>query len=124
MSSVASLYGDTDMARIMYGQNARHVPAWMYVQNQGGGTVGLVGSSRTPQDAHPLRYGSGRVHQLIVGEIIVRPHLVIATDTYQGCGVSQLYMNSELDFDAALARGEVVLGSSETLRRVRQQWEG
>jgi hypothetical protein len=68
----------------LYGPDARHVPAWMYVQDQGGGTVALVGASRTPDEAHPLRYGSQRTHQLIVGEVIVRPHYVIASDALIG----------------------------------------
>ena len=78
-----------DYVQIMFGQNARHVPAWMYVQDMGGGTVAFVGASRT--DAHnPLRYGSERAHQFIAGEMIVRPHIVVATDALQGSGLAAL----------------------------------
>jgi len=121
---VGDLYGGTDMARVMYGQNARHVPAWMYVQRHSAETVGLVGASRDPQGAvHPLLYGSDRQHALIVGEIIVRPHLVITTDALRGAGAGSLYLGNH-DFGAMLADGELAVGSEEALRRARAQWEG
>lgn len=121
----AGLYGDSaGMARVMYGQDARHVPAWMYVQDQGPGVVGFVGASRVPEGTpHPLLYGSARTHALVVGEIIVRPHLVIATDALNGTGVASLYLG-EHDFPRMIADGEVVIGSDAALKRIRIQWEG
>lgn len=133
MTAASSLYGGADMARVMYGQNARHVPAWMYVQDQGQGTVGLVGASRVPVgQMHPLAYGGGHyepgsgehywAHHFIVGEIIVRPHLVIATNALKGDGAASLYLG-EHDFDRMLSDGEVVIGPDSVLRRIREQWE-
>ena len=118
-----SLYGDTDMTRVMYGQNARHVPAWLYVQHQGPGVVGIVGASRVPDGApHPLRYGNDRQHSFIVGEIIIRPHLVITTDALKGYAAGGLYLGDH-DFREMLSDGEVAIGSDSALRRIRQQWE-
>jgi hypothetical protein len=117
-------YGGTDMARVMYGQNARHVPAWMYVQRHSAETAGLIGASRVPQGtAHPLLYGSARQHAFIVGEVIVRPHLVITTDALAGTGAGSLYLGDH-DFRAMLADGELAVGSEVTLNRARRQWEG
>lgn len=121
---MGDLYGGTDMARVMYGQNARHVPAWMYVQRHSAEVVGLVGASRTPPGtAHPLLYGSDRQHALIVGEVIVRPHVVITTNALTGLGAGGLYLGDH-HFDEMLRDGELAVGSEETLRRIRRQWEG
>ncbi|HZR50157.1 MAG TPA: hypothetical protein VFB06_11615 [Streptosporangiaceae bacterium] len=132
---MTSPYGSADdMARLMYGQNARHVPAWMYVQDQGPGVVGLVGASRVPDgQEHPLVYGGGHyrqrggehywAHHFIVGEVIVRPHLVVATNALKGDGAGSLYLG-EHDFDRMLGDGELIIGSDAALRRVRKQWEG
>lgn len=118
------LYGDTDMARVMYGENARHVPAWMYAQRHGPEVVGLVGASRVPEGTpHPLLYGSARQHAFIVGEIIVRPHIVIATDALMGYGAGSLYLG-EHEFGEMLGGGELIVGSDATLNRIRRQWEG
>lgn len=118
------LYGGADMARVMYGQNARHVPAWMYVQRHADNTVGLIGASRVQEGtAHPLLYGSDRQHAFIVGEVIVRPHLVITTDALRGMGAGSLYLGSH-EFGAMLADGELAVGTEEALRRARKQWEG
>jgi hypothetical protein len=55
VADASSLWGGTDVARLMFGGNARHVPTWMYVQRQGPGVVGLVGASRVPEGMpHPL----------------------------------------------------------------------
>lgn len=121
---MTDLYGGADMARVMYGQNARHVPAWMYVQRHSAETVGLIGASRVLEGtAHPLLYGSGRQHAFIVGEVIVRPHVVITTDALRGMGAGGLYTGDH-DFRAMLRDGELTVGSEEALRRVRRQWEG
>jgi hypothetical protein len=112
-----SLYDGVDMTRVLYGEHARHVPAWLYVQDNGPGGVTFVGASnvtgthRTDQAAgpHPLRYGSERTHHLIVGEIIVRPHLVIATDALRGMGLSALATHDH-DIEAMLRDGEKLVG--------------
>lgn len=101
-----------DYARVIYGDDARHVPAWFYVQDQGAGVVAFVGASVLPADlAHPLRYGSDRTHQIIVGEIIVRPHTVVATDELRGAGLGALATGAfDGDIGGISARGDVIIG--------------
>lgn len=96
---------DLDYTRVMYGERARHVPAWLYVQDVGAGVVSFAGASRVDSKAHPLRYGSERTHQFIVGELIVRPHQVIATDALRGTGLEGLVRGAH-DIDAMLEIGE------------------
>lgn len=100
-----------DYAKVLFGENAVHVPAWMWVQPAGDGLVSFAGASRIPDlgAAHPLRYGSERVHQLIVGEVVVRPHLIVATDVHRGSGLAALVSSTRIDREALLADGEVVL---------------
>jgi hypothetical protein len=117
---VSGLYGDMDMVRVMFGENAVSAPAWMYVQGMDDGTVGLVGASRIDSGAHPLRYGSDRAHQLIVGEIIVRPRVVVATDALRGHGANGLFLGPH---GTALADpdNDVLIGAGELLRKIREQ---
>ena len=122
------------MTRVMYGENARHVPAYLYVQDQGrehgAGIVSFVGSSMTPGRDNPLRYGAPhwdrdrrddgyRPHHLVVGEIIVRPHVVIATSAMSGYGISQL-LTSAPDIEDMITdgRGELVAGTGAQLAEI------
>lgn len=100
---------DTDYGRVLFGANARHVPAWLYVQNHGEGLVSFVGASRTPSPDHPFRYGSERAHQFITGELLIRPHLVVATDTLRGKGLGLLSMNDH-NLEDMLRDGEIIHG--------------
>lgn len=101
------LYGGVDMAKVLFGENARHVPCWMYVQGEAG-LVSFVGSSRIPTGEHPLRFGSQRTHQFIVGEAIIRPHLVVATDTLRGMGLGNLAMHDH-NIEEMLSKGEPIM---------------
>jgi hypothetical protein len=94
--------------RHILGDQIQHVPAWMYVQDQGAGLVSFVGSSRAQTGAHPMRYGSGRSHQFILGEVVIRPHLIVGTDTLRGQGAGGLVTGSH-DIDQMLREGEVIL---------------
>lgn len=65
------------------------VAAWMFVRDQGEGTVMLAGASRGA-GPHPMRYGQpsslegGWCDHFINGELIFRPAYVIGTNVYQG----------------------------------------
>lgn len=127
MNIAASLYGDDQSAaRIMFGENARHVPMWMYVQDQGRqdgqGIISFTGASRVGADIHPLRYGSERTHQFVLGEIIVRPHLVIATDTLRGTGLAGLATSGH-DLRRMLTAGELLLCTPSARASLREQGE-
>lgn len=109
-------YGDVDMTRVIWGEHARHVPAWMVVQDGGDTTVALAGSSMTPGGPNPLRYGSRQPHQLVVGEIIVRPHVVIETEALRGYGFGQFLTSmpplNELIEDG---QGRLIIGTAAQL---------
>jgi len=102
-----------DYSKVLFGQHAVHVPMWMWVQHQGdlGGdtTVSFVGASRVRGDAHPLRYGSQRTHQLILGELLVRPHQVVHTDTHRGHGLAGLFSEGPFELDRLLRQGDGLL---------------
>jgi hypothetical protein len=101
---------DTALAGLQLDPLARHVPAWMYVQDAGDGVVSFVGASRVPQQvgAHPLRYGSERTHQLIVGEVVLRPHYALGTDALIGVGLGGIAGRGFHDLDGLLDRGELL----------------
>lgn len=105
---MSALLDTAGYTRALFGANAVHVPAWLYVQNTGSGFVSFVGGSKAPTGSHPLRYGSGRTHQLIVGELIVRPHLVVATDSLRGLGIAGLALGDQ--HERVLAEGEWLVG--------------
>jgi hypothetical protein len=107
--------------RMLLGEHAVHVPAWFYVQQQGRDRSGaefvsFVGASRAdPGQPHPLRFGSDRTHQLVIGDIIARPHVVHGTDELQGHGLAGLVTGD--GHDIAIA-GDLVLAT----RRLGSTW--
>jgi hypothetical protein len=103
----------TDYTRALFGANAVHVPAWLYVQDQGPGLVSFVGSSRVDGGPHPMRFGSQRIHQLVIGELVVRPHAVTGTDALEGHGIASLITGTY--HDEALA-GDRIIGLPELFR--------
>lgn len=97
------MFGNTeDQLRLMFGQYTIHVPMWMVVQDQDP-VVTFVGASRDLR----LRYGSERTHQLILGEMVIRPHVVIATDHYTGTGLSGM-VNHGPQINEWVKHGEVI----------------
>jgi hypothetical protein len=107
------------LTKALFGQHAVRVPTWTYVQNQGDGTVMLAAGSTVADRPHPARYGSNRTHQFILGETIIRPHLIIATDALRGEGPGSL-VTSDHDLHRMLSDGEVLfdgLGMIDDLLR-------
>jgi len=104
------------MAKLLYGERAVHVPCWMYVQGPGQ-LVTFAGASKVPEGDNPLCFGTQWAHQFVVGEIIVRPHLVVGTDALRGEGLAGL-LAGEHDIRAMLRNGEKVTGTDAALRRV------
>ncbi|MFJ8752324.1 hypothetical protein ACIREO_23755 [Streptomyces sp. NPDC102441] len=100
---------DAALAGLRLDEHARHVPAWMYVQQVSDGTVAFVGSSRVQNAPHPLRYGNTRTHQFVLGELIVRPHFVVGTDVLRGQGLGGIAAQSGHDLSRYLDCGDVVL---------------
>jgi hypothetical protein len=109
--------------RALFGEHAVHVPAWFYVQHQGGDArgefVSFVGASRVdPGQPHPLRFGSGRSHQLVIGDIVARPHVVHGTDELEGAGLAGLVTGG--GHDIAMA-GDLVI-ATRPVGRVGSTW--
>lgn len=96
--------GDAEaMTQTLFGRFARHVPMWMVVQNAGADGVTFVGASRDSR----LRYNSTMTHQLILGEFIVRPHVAIESDRYQGLGLSG-FLRHCADLEEWFAHGQLL----------------
>jgi len=104
--------------KAMFGEHAIHVPMWMKIQDNGEerGVI-FVGASRSVA----MRYGSNKTHQLIIGEMIIRPHVVAESGEFTGMGATGLL--TEMDFDK-WARGGIIcdpLGAAaEKLLRYRR----
>ena len=105
--------------KVLYGVDARHVPAWLYVQNQGPGLVSFVEASAV-MPSHPLRYGTDYAHVFMVGEVVVRPHIAIGTDALTGTGLAGL-ATSDHDIEHMLSNGRLIAGSQEMLDRLREK---
>lgn len=104
------------LTRALFGRFARHVPMWMVVQDSREAAT-FVGASSDPA----LRYGSRRTHQLILGELIVRPHFVIESDQFRGHGLTSLLMNGA-NLEDWIAGGQIVcdpIGRFQDSRRWR-----
>lgn len=73
------------MTRALFGDNAIKVPFNAIVQDQG--QVCLV----IAQIASPkIKFGGTKTHQLILGDAVVRPHLVVEIDGMRGRGAAGL----------------------------------
>lgn len=90
---------DALYVRGIFGPNAVRIPCTIAVQDQGIQAMGdlnyrvvsIVGHSVLPVPTeHPARFGSSCTHQLMVGEIILRPHHVWESNKLQGRGLSGL----------------------------------
>lgn len=108
-----------EMTRALYGCHAVHVGMNLIMQNQGDGTVIIVAQSRIPEaGAHPLLFGSQRTHVLCLGDIVVRPHLVCASDSFRGEGLSNLIRTGFVSTDKWL-QGDVILDNLPRLNELK-----
>jgi hypothetical protein len=82
---------DTDpYIRMMFGCHAVRVPIQMAVQQASEHTLVTVTLTRAmPGD---LRFGSDKAHQLVLGDAVIRPHVVLETDAFKGHGLGGLAM--------------------------------
>ena len=87
-----SVFGDVNWSKIMFGENAIHVPVTMTVQLMGSGVVLFVGVSRG-LDPHPLMLGSAQPHVHILGDAVFRPHWAGEGDK-SGSGAAALLTGS------------------------------
>ena len=130
--------GEAQALRMLYGEHARQGMGWVYLQDQGPGLVSFVGSSRVPEveggGLHPFRYGNPHYdgskdgpegyysHHFMVGEVILRPHLLIATNALRGQGLSGLATGNH-DLRAMLRNGEIITATERTMAQLRRAGE-
>jgi hypothetical protein len=84
------LYGGP-MHKMLYGHAAVRVPAWMVVLNHREKGVAIAGAS-TSSD---MLFGGQLTHTFVVGELIVRPHLAVATNKYRGDALDSILQHGE-----------------------------
>ena len=78
-----------DTTKVMYGENAIHVPMWMVVQN--GPPAHLIcGATKSPK----IMYGTKLTHVLILGEMVIRPHFAVASDNFVGHGAGGFWTDN------------------------------
>lgn len=89
---------ETDqMIRSLFGENAFRAPCWMVSQAGAASdehVVQMIGASKDLK----LNYGSKTCHQLMIGEIIVRPHVLVESNDFIGSGLSGM-AKSAADMD-------------------------
>ena len=83
--------------KMMYGENAVHVPCWMFTQDSTDEVVSFIGASKSLD----LRFGGTKEQRLALGEMIIRPHFAIESDIYRGHGLAGLVMADKTDFITA-----------------------
>ena len=82
---------DTDSyIQMLFGCHAIRVPIQLAVQDMGDSLVAAVLVSNTKD----LTFGSEKPHQLIIGDAIVRPHVVLETNAFVGHGLAGLACES------------------------------
>lgn len=112
---MSSLFGDLDIAKIMFGQNAFHIPFNMIVQQVGDGDK-AAGIFQT-ESGKPLYFGSVKSHVMILADVVVRPQLVLATDEMAGHGIGGIYSSGFHDMMGLLQQDKCdVLLVSEALK--------
>jgi hypothetical protein len=72
--------------KMLFGIHAARVPIQMSVQDMGANLVAAVLVSPSKD----LAFGSKCCHQLVLGDAVIRPHLVLETDELKGQGLSGL----------------------------------
>lgn len=113
--ALSGLYGGMNMAKVMYGQDAIHIPFWMVGQNKRT-VVPFAGGTRSLD----LLFGSQKTHVLVVGEIIVRPHIVVASDDFVGRGIGGFWTDLPTA-DEWLRNGDIIVATELGLNEFKGQ---
>lgn len=93
----------------MFGCHAIHSPMNFIVQAyEEDGVFLAVAQARVNKSLFKrLTFNSRRTHQMIIGDIVLRPQLVIESDHLRGCGISGI-LTSGLDPQEWASRGKVI----------------
>jgi hypothetical protein len=136
MSIATELFGgEQEAIRLLLGKDARQGTGWAYIQDQGPGIVSFVGSAKVGKnERHPFRYGTPNYdgskngpegyysHHFMVGEVLIRPHLLVATNALQGQGLAGLATGNH-DIRAMLRSGEIVTATERIMARLQEAGE-
>lgn len=95
-----------DMAKVMMGEDAFQVAFNLISQacDDGEKVAGVFQTSH----GLPLLAGSQRTHILMLGDMIFRPRLIVATDAFRGAGLSHLAKEGFISAEE-WAKGDVIL---------------
>lgn len=110
MTGIAGLYEGMDMAKVMMGQNAFHIAMNLIIQTYGNDTA--AGVFQTKQ-GKPLYAGSERSHILMLGDMIYRPRVIVASDAFQGTGIGGLFTSGFTEMDKWIETGDLILVPDE-----------
>jgi hypothetical protein len=112
--SIASLYGGVDIAKLMMGNRAFQIPLNIIAQRMSAdpkdGTV--VGVFQT-SNGLPLVHNSDLTHVLMLGDVIVRPHVMVGCNAFQGRGMNSLLMSGFADMDTWITDGTILVPPHE-----------
>jgi hypothetical protein len=111
--NVHDLYNGINMTKFMFGEAAIHVPAWLVAQSNSNGGVAIAGASRSEE---PM-FGSDKVHAFMIGELIVRPHFVTASDEFVGRGIGGFWTDLPSPREW-LENGEILVGTIEQFLKI------
>jgi hypothetical protein len=100
-----------DYIKAMFGPNAVHVGFNCVIQQVDDCRVSIIGQSYMPNSPHPLLFGSQKIHQLILGDAVIRPRQIIESDHLRGQGMTAIAMYGMADIDEWAKNGNVLLGT-------------
>ncbi len=111
---------DDGYTRMMFGRHAVSVGVNFIMQETEGGMI-LIGQSKC-QNNPMLRFGAKkeRTHVLVLGDMVLRPHLVMASDSFRGDGVTSLVKNGFVSPDRWLD-GDLVLDAVGRINEIQKQ---
>lgn len=103
-----SIFG-IDHAKLLMGKDAIHVAINMIVQPMGDdGDDSVTGVFQT-RHGRPLQFGRAESHILVLGDAIIRPRLVIASNAFRGSGLNHLATSGFAEFDKWVRTGHAVI---------------
>lgn len=94
----------------MFGKHAFRVPMNFIIQGDINNPAQISGvwQGESPEMKKML-FNSKKAHQLILGDIVIRPHLVLETDAFIGMGINGIYKDGFRDLDKWITHGATLL---------------
>lgn len=100
------------MMRAMYGQHARHAAFNYVVQGcREKNDAAIIGNTVFAMDMSFGGVAQG-IHTLVLCDVVIRPHLVIASNHLQGCGAAGILTSDALASPTEwIEKGTVILNN-------------